>query len=457
MRKPTEIGLVCFDLDGVLVRSKETHFEALNLALAELGEHFVIGYDEHVKKYDGLPTRQKLETLHAEKGLPKDQFERVWLRKQELTSSVISKHVKPNDELIALFRGLKDRGSKIYVCSNAIRQTTKMYLMRLGLMEWVDDYITNEDVRASKPNPEMYMRAMVRAGKSPRETLVVEDSSVGIEAAQASGANVMVVRSPEDVSVQSVMEEIERLRRMAPVPCKGGKMNILIPMAGAGSRFVNAGYTFPKPLIEVEGRPMIQVVVENLCIDAKYTYVVQKEHYERYNLKYMLNFITPGCNIVQTEGVTDGAACTTLLAKEYIDSDNPLLIANSDQYIEWDSSNFMYAMKAGRCDGGILTFKSVHPKWSYVRTDDEGFVVELKEKQVISDMATVGIYYWSSGREYVRCAEKMISENKRVNGEFYVAPVYSEAIADGRKIKTYGVDRMWGIGTPEDLEIFLRR
>jgi len=457
MIKTKEIGLVCFDLDGVLVQSKETHFEALNLALAEVGEHFVIGHEEHLKKYDGLPTKQKLETLHIEKGLPRDQFEKVWLRKQELTSSVISKHVEPNEDLIGLFRRLKDMGVKIYVCSNSIRQTTKMYLMRLGLMEWVDDYITNEEVNASKPNPEMYMRAMVQAGKSPRETLVVEDSSVGVEAAQASGANVMVVRSPEDVNVRSVMGEIERLKRIAPTPCKGGKMNILIPMAGAGSRFANAGYTFPKPLIEVEGRPMIQVVVENLCIEAKYTYVVQKEHYERYNLKYMLNFITPGCNIVQTEGVTEGAACTTLLAKEYIDSDDPLLIANSDQYVEWDSSNFMYAMKAGRCDGGILTFKSVHPKWSYVKTDGEGFVVELKEKQVISDMATVGIYYWSSGRDYVRYAEKMIASNNRVNGEFYVAPVYNEAIADGKKIRTYGVDRMWGIGTPEDLEIFIRK
>jgi len=450
------IKLVCFDLDGVLVDSKETHFESLNLALAEQDRKFMIERDEHIKRYDGLPTSKKLEMLHREKGLPKDVFEIVWRRKQELTQDVISKFVKPNQQIIDVFKALRKNGIKVFVCSNSIRQTTKMYLLSLGLMEWIDEYISNEDVKSPKPNPSMYLKAMLDSGVSPSETMIVEDSHVGIRAAIASGANLLVVNDPSEVAEDNIMAEVRKINKSKPKPWKDKSMNILIPMAGAGSRFAQAGHMLPKPLIEVLGKPMIQVVVENINIDANYIYVVQKSHYEQYNLKYMLNFITPRCRIVFAEGVTEGAACTTLLAKEFIDNENPLLIANSDQYVSWSSSDFSYWMRSSKCDGGILTFKSSHPKWSYVKADAEGNVTDIKEKQVISDMATVGIYYWRVGAEYVRYAEKMISQNKRVNNEFYVAPVYEEAINDGRKIKAYHVDRMWGMGTPEDLDLFVK-
>jgi len=233
-------------------------------------------------------------------------------------------------------------------------------------------------------------------------------------------------------------------------------MNVLIPMAGAGSRFTQAGYTFPKPLIEVSGKPMIQVVVDNLNIEAQYIYIVQKAHYDKYGLKHLLEMITPGCRIVQVEGLTEGAACTTLLAKEFINSDEQLLIANSDQWVDWDSSDFMYTMQSDYVDGGILTFNSVHPKWSYVKSDSQGYVLDLREKEVISNQATVGIYHWKKGSDYVNYAESMIAQDIRVNGEFYVAPVYNEAIADGKKIKTYDCKRMLGLGTPEDLDFFLK-
>jgi hypothetical protein len=451
------IKLVCFDLDGVLVESKEMHFESLNLALSEFGENFPIAKDEHLMKYDGLPTTKKLEMLHRDKGLPKELFEKVWRRKQELTRDVISKFVRPNEEIIKVFEELNRRGIKIFVCSNSIRQTTKMYLFHLGLIQWVDEYISNEDVRNPKPNPSMYLKAMLTAGASPSETLIVEDSHVGIKAAVASGANFHVVADPSEVNLENIKYEIEKLNSDSQKPWRDKKMNILIPMAGAGSRFAMAGYTFPKPLIEVSGKPMIQVVVENINIEANYIYVVQKEHYEKYNLKYMLNFITPGCRIVLTEGVTEGAACTTLLAENFIDNGNSLLIANSDQYVSWNSSDFAYCMKSNKYDGGVLTFKSTHPKWSYVTTDEEGCIKDIKEKQVISDMATVGIYYWAKGSDYVRYAKKMISENRRVNNEFYVAPVYEDAIRDGKKIKAYQVEQMWGLGTPEDLNLFLEK
>ncbi len=234
-------------------------------------------------------------------------------------------------------------------------------------------------------------------------------------------------------------------------------MNVLIPMAGAGSRFEKAGYTFPKPLIEVDGKPMIQVIVENLNIDAKHIFIVQKSHYEKYNLKALLNLITNNnCEIVQVDGMTEGAACTTLLARQYIDNDESLVIANSDQFVEWDSNEFMYSMTADNIDAGILSFTATHPKWSFAKLNDEGFVEEVAEKKPISDIATVGIYYWKHGSDYVKYADQMIAKDIRTNGEFYVCPVFNEAIADDKKVKVFQIEKMYGLGTPEDLDKFLR-
>ena len=233
-------------------------------------------------------------------------------------------------------------------------------------------------------------------------------------------------------------------------------MNILIPMAGNGSRFSQAGYVLPKPLIDVQGKPMIQVVVDCMNIDANYIFIVQKEHREKYNLDKVLNSISNNCKIVETNGVTEGAACTALLAKEFINNDEQLIISNSDHFIDWNSSQFLEKMELENLDGGILTFEANHPKWSYVKTDVDGFICEVAEKQVISTHATAGIYYWKQGKRFVDCAEEMISKNIRVNNEFYICPVYNQAIEKNMKIKNFLVNEMWGLGTPEDLETFLK-
>ena len=333
-----------------------------------------------------------------------------------------------------------------------------MMLLRRGLIEFVDEIFSNEYVKSPKPNPEMYLRCMIQAGVSPNETLIVEDSHVGRKAALDSGGNLFPVKNPDDVILEDIMKHIEKINKTQheiKPKWQGGKMNVLIPMAGAGSRFEKAGYTFPKPLIEVNGKPMIQIVVENINIDAKHIFVVQKSHYEKYNLATVLNNISPDCEIVQVEGVTEGAACTTLLAKQFIDNEEPLLMANSDQFVEWDSNEFMYSMVGDNIDGGMLTFRSNHPKWSYAKLDEDGFVTEVQEKNPISDIATVGIYYWTKGSDYVKYAEQMIDNDIRVNNEFYVCPVFNEAIADDKKLKIFDIEKMWGLGTPEDLNYFL--
>ena len=233
-------------------------------------------------------------------------------------------------------------------------------------------------------------------------------------------------------------------------------MNIVIPMAGAGSRFESAGYTFPKPLIEVEGQPMIHKVVNNLNIQGRYIFLVQKTHYEKYNLENLLNMISPGCEIIQLEGLTEGAACTVLTSRELIDNDEPLIIANSDQYIDWNAFETISEFSNEGIDGGILTFNSLHPKHSFAKVDGQGYVTEVAEKKPISTNATVGVYFWKKGSDFVYYADQMIQKNIRTNNEFYVWPVYNEAIQDGKKIITSMVDKMWGMGTPEELDNFLQ-
>jgi len=449
--------LVIFDLDGVLIDSRELHFHSLNDALKGIDVKYVIERDEHLSIYDGLNTTRKLKLLSELKGLPLEYHDMIWQRKQLATLELIKKF-SVDDKLIDIFSKIKSAGYMIAVASNSIRETVKLSLLRIGVMEYIDYYISNQDVFNPKPFPEMYWKCMTTLHALPKDTLIIEDSHIGRQGALDSGAVLLAVENTHNVTWEKIEKKLQHMNSQMTsntIPWKDSRLNVLVPMAGAGSRFAQQGYTFPKPLIEVNGKPMIQVVVENLNIEAHYIFIVQQEHYEKYNLKYLLNLIAPGCDIVQVNGITEGAACSTLLAKDYIDNDSPLLIANSDQYVEWNSNECMYAFSADSIDGGILTFESSHPKWSYVKLGHDGFVNEVAEKQVISNHATVGVYYWKKGGDYIKYVEQMIQKNIRVNNEFYVCPVFNEAIQDNKKIRVKKIEKMWGIGTPEDLNQFL--
>ena len=385
--------LVIFDLDGVLIDSKDYHFDALNNALSKVGEEYVITRQEHVSIYDGLPTRPKLELLTKNKGLPVEYYDQIWRDKQEETLKIFDEQVRKDYELMGYFQQLKDQGYSIAVASNSIRNTVKIILLRLGVLEFVDIYISNEDVYRNKPFPEMYWKCMIRLGALPKDTVIVEDSHIGRQGAIDSKCHLVPVDDRKDLDQQKIdkIKSILNDTSKKKIAWRSEKMNVLVPMAGAGSRFAKVGYTFPKPLIEVRGKPMIQVVVEALNVEAQYTYVVQKEHYEKYNLQYLLNLLTPNCNIVQVDGITEGAACTTLLAKEFINTDDPLIMTNSDQLILWDSNETLYAFNNDNVDGGIVTFPATHPKWSFAKLGDDGYVCEVAEKKPISNHATAGI------------------------------------------------------------------
>ena len=234
--------------------------------------------------------------------------------------------------------------------------------------------------------------------------------------------------------------------------------NLVVPMAGRGSRFTEQGYTDSKPFIDVNGKPMIQRVIENLNFEFnsefKTIILCQKSDYERYDFSIFKEIIGHNnIEIIQIDGITEGAACTLLLAKDFIDNNTPMLSFNTDQMIEYNTTETFYSMSL--FDGGIPCFKGDSEDWSYARTDKDGFVQEVAEKKVISNNATAGYYFWSRGSDFVKYAQQMIDANDRVNNEFYVAPVYNYGIKDGQHYIITQVDRVYELGTPSYLKSYL--
>jgi dTDP-glucose pyrophosphorylase len=237
-------------------------------------------------------------------------------------------------------------------------------------------------------------------------------------------------------------------------------INIVIPMAGAGSRFVKAGYKTPKPFIDVLGKPMIVRVLENLSNpDARYILITRKEHMEveselveKIKKKFDVVFIP-------IDKLTEGAVCTILYARKFINNEAPLLLANSDQIVDINIEDYINDCKDRELDGSILTFidKTREIKWSFAKTNKNGLVTEVKEKVGISDFATVGLYYFTKGKDFVDSAIDMIIENDRVNGEFYTCPVYNYTIRHKGRIGIYNINfnQMHGLGTPDDLNKYL--
>lgn len=446
--------LVILDLDGVLISTRDLHFDVLNQALGEEDQRFVISQQEHLLKFDGLSTMKKLDILEKERGLSPLRKELIWKRKQELTLPELVRTVSRDEKIIKIITKLKADGMKVWVASNSIQKSVNLCVSQLGIYDLLNGYVGNENVESPKPHPEIYWRIMIGEKVLPSETLIVEDSYVGRTSATASGATVCPVKNKDEVTMDRIYSYINKDKKV--MKWQDDKMNVLIPMAGFGSRFETAGYTFPKPLIEVNGKPMIQLVVENLNIEANLIYIVRQEHYDKYNLQSLLTMLTPGCKIITVDKVTEGAACTTLLAKYLIDNDNPLLIANSDQFMEWQSGEFYHSLNSN-IDGSIVCFQNFHPKFSYVKTDEFGNALQVAEKVVISNHATTGVYYFAKGSDYVKYARQMIDANDRFNNEFYVSKVYNYAVADGKLIKTFAVEKMHCLGDPDSLKAYLEK
>jgi HAD superfamily hydrolase (TIGR01509 family) len=440
-----DIKLVVFDLDGVLLDFCDIHRDSLNDAISKIaGPEFCISNEEHNSNYNGRNTRVKLEMLHTKLGLSRDLFDPIFKMKQIATANTIRSTVHPSEELKKILGYIRSSGIQIACATNSIRTTLDSALEKLEIQSFFDFTLSNEDVELTKPNPEIYLKCHTLAKVSPNETLIFEDSPIGLQAAISSNSWIHCVPTPQSLTLDFVMTPL---------------INIVVPMAGNGSRFSSAGYTDPKPLIPVFGDPMISWVVKNIHIPGcRFIFIIRSDYPD--SCRTFLESIAPGCEIIIVDKVTEGAACTVLLSKEIINNDTPLMIANSDQYVEFSADEFVksflnnhdeltYSAKISTFDGNY------NPKWSYVGLT-YGVVTEVVEKKPISIHATTGIYLWRHGHDFVKFAEQMISKNIRVNNEFYVAPVFNEALQSGCMINISECKRMWGLGVPEDLEYFIQ-
>ena len=211
-------------------------------------------------------------------------------------------------------------------------------------------------------------------------------------------------------------------------------LNIVIPMVGGGNRYAESFYETPKPLTDIFGHPMIEYVTQNIrpkC-EHRFIFVCQEDHIDRFELDRILRKIAPDCKIIATDVLTEGDACTALLAEELIDNDDELMIASCDQIVDTNIDAYLDEMRD--FDGLIMTTPANQPKWSYVKYDENGQVTFVREQEDMSNEAIVGIYNFKRGSDFVKYAYRMIANNVRENNEFSVAPVYNEMINDGMRI-----------------------
>lgn len=240
-------------------------------------------------------------------------------------------------------------------------------------------------------------------------------------------------------------------------------MNIVVLLAGSSAGFKEAGFAFPKPLVEINGRPLVQHVLESLAplstAGARLIVLVRHEDNLRFHIGSVVKLLAPNAEVREVRGDTSGAACTALLAVDLIDTSDPLVIVNGDQLVSADLAGIVRDFQKRQLDGGIIVFPDVHPRWSFVKCGADDLVIETAEKRPISNLATAGFYWFKSGSDFVAAAEQMILKNAAVNGLFYVCPVYNELILQNRRI---GVARIAksayvSLATPQNVQTYERQ
>lgn len=446
-----------FDMDGVLIDCKHLHAKAFINAWNEINEK-KINEIFHEKYLDGLNSKAKIIYLEEHFNCIVDS-EKIFDLKQEYTFIELELF-NYSKRLRNLFLKLKE-SFQLACASNSIRKTVELCLKKLDIYDCFDSILSNEDVTNPKPNPEIYNKTMSILNANKEDTFIFEDSKYGLQSAYASGANVIRIHDSKDLNYNFIVNSVKDKMRHFPIP---EKLRIVIPMAGDGTRFRNAGYTISKPLIPIQGKPMIQWVLNNLKSTnpevqkrIEYHLIIREEAMEE--LKHLESTIA-NLKLHPISSLTEGPACTVLTVRDLLLSDNnPLLMANSDQYLEWDFDDFLEVSLNKEFDGVISTFYNPDKndtKWSFASLDSEGLVTRVAEKEYIGPNATTGIYFWQDGSKFVHYAEQMINANERVKNEFYVGPVYNYLINNDGKVRIFDCKKMWGLGVPEDLNVFLR-
>jgi beta-phosphoglucomutase-like phosphatase (HAD superfamily)/dTDP-glucose pyrophosphorylase len=441
-----------FDLDGVLVDFRNLHRDAFINAWNTIHPSYPITHVFHATHLEARSTVQKIASLAAHFSIDPKESE-VSSLKQQITRSMLDSapvYTKTREALL----WTKEHNISISCCSNSILATVKTSLQKLVSLHLFKAVLSNEDVKNPKPSPDIYLAALRQLCISSSDAIVFEDSEVGKAAARAAGIQVIEIVDALDISPRFLDYVLRNGVRPTPL-----SINVVVPMAGLGSRFSKEGYTTPKPFLPIFDKPMFETVLRNVIPEslfdrAQIHIVVRAEHVELFKAHTMTNL-----HVHTVPYLTEGAACTVLTLKDAINNDTPLVIANSDQYLEWSVDDFYRALYHPDWDGVISTFQQEDPsdlRWSYANVNNEGEVTQVAEKKFIGPLATTGIYGWKRGADYVTDTEAMIADNVRVNNEFYVCPVYNHSIARNLRIRTHNCKKMWGLGVPVDYEYFLR-
>lgn len=446
-------NLAIFDLDGCLsVPLKRLHFDTLNQALTEAGFK-PISYEDHLGRFDGLPTTEKLKTL----GVPEDFASAISQLKQQLTVKNLHEVVQPDPVVTQALTECHKRDVGVAVCSNARRDSVIECLKLMEILSMVQHVWTPDTYSGDldnpyaqpKPSPQMILNLIAKYRSSideasPRRTVVFEDSPKGLQAAHAAGCRVVQV-GPKGLDLEQVILALDE--ECEPYVWQWPELQVLIPAAGRGSRFAEAGYEDPKPFIPVGDKRMIQAAEDNLSVNAIKTAIVLNGYQDH----------LPCCvNYLVLDEVTRGTAETCLKAFRHINPDKPLLIVNSDQILEWDHAAFYYRAQHTELDGLIVTFDgSVRdPAYSYCDVQD-GIVKRIVEKAPISDCACTGLWWFKRAGEFQKYARQMIDGNMTTRGEFYISGAIQLAIDAGLKFGTFQCDRFHSLGTPEMLNKYL--
>lgn len=455
-----KVELIVFDLDGVLVESKDLHYDALNEAITHVaGVDYIITRPEHETVYDGLSTNQKLRLMTIHKNLPLAAHKPIWVKKQQLTDEMVRDQLKPDRVLLDSLQSLKAAGYPLAVASNCIKSSVHNILDSIGVLPLVDAYFSNEDVEHAKPAPDIYAKACATFGVDPQATLVVEDSVKGFEACVRAGCHLFKVDTPADVRADAILD------RVSAINLSGKPVTIVVPLAGTNDLYWMDGpeavpSEIPPFLTDANGAPALEWVVRPLLNSRyaqKFVFIVKEAQRAKFKLDSLLPRIVGfrPTKVVSVHGETLGALKTVMMAKDVISRDAPLLLCTCSNVTAWLPGMSVDDLIDVQADGALATVESTDPRSSYVRvhkgTHD---VVDVHEKVPVSDTACTGLYYWRRGSDFFAAAKSQLLRAVKTKGLYFLAPAYNEAIRSGLSVKVVPTKACWSVRNVHEIRAF---
>jgi len=434
IRGPDQTGfsLITFDLDGVLVESKELHFDAFNLALKDLSPSLEMTKEEHDQNYCGLSTKQKLRKLTVEKGLPPEKHDYIWAQKQRHTLELMKTSIKPDTRIRSVIQQLRDAGYPVAVASNCIKDSVFYLLRGIGVEDLVSFYFSNEDVSFAKPHPEIYLAVADHFGLSPDEMLVIEDSGHGKQAAILAGAQLCPVASPNDVNIDYISSTLARKHSSR------SRLNIIIPMAGNESLFIDSTST-PKFLLDINGQSLLERMVTNLQPSRphRFIFIARKYQARTYGLAELC---VRACNfqpmvLREVERRSSSAIETFLAAKDLIGVDQPVLLANLNMWPILTSTINVDTLADISADCILTHFESTQENLSYVKVNNFYSVDDISTKLRSSCHATTGYTFFKRGYKFFQLCESLQSGKA-----LFIEDVIKRGLEDRMDVMSFPVD-----------------